>query len=322
MWLRVVEDNPAHTRLDQWLAAHLAECSRTQIKRLIQNGQVTVDGQAARSATRVKPHRTVSIHWTPETAGTERNELQPYALALDVLYEDEVLAVIDKPAGLVMHPSPGHPQQTLANALVHRWPAVSDPNGQMRPGIVHRLDRDTSGLVVVARNQSVLEALQAQFRQRQVAKTYLALLDGFLEPLTGQIDVHLGRHPRHRQRQAAFPADAAQPPSGTREARSAYQVTAYLQSQPPGHIFPFSLVEVSPLTGRTHQIRVHMAYTGHPVVGDALYGLRKPRLRLHRQFLHASTLAFIHPVQARRMQFRAPLPSDLADCLQTLVPAA
>lgn len=318
-WSGQVEETvPARPRLDYWLAQRHPALSRTQIQRLIRSQQVSVDGRAARASVRLQPGQTVTL------ARTELPRAEPlpsYPLALDVLYEDAALAIVNKPAGLVMHPAPGHPQRTLANAVMHRWPDLQGNPDRTRPGIVHRLDKDTSGLVVIAKTHRTLHALQDQFKQRRVRKTYLTLVDGFLEPRAGAIDVPLGRHPRHRQRQAAFPAEDGAVRPGARPARSLYRVTRYLQRLAPSGTRPFSLVEVEPETGRTHQIRVHMAYLGHPVVGDATYGLRKPRLALSRHFLHAAGLAFQHPVRGQSMQFRSSLPNDLAACVRALTEA-
>ena len=316
-WSFTVPDGQACDRLDRWLTARITDLSRTQLKNLIQVGQVTVDGHPARAATRLKAQQVVAVRVTEEPPAAHG---EPYALDLDVIYEDDALAVIDKPPHLVMHPSPGHTHQTLSNALVYRWPGIRQLGTGQRLGVVHRLDRDTSGLVLIALTDHILHQLQAQFQARTVSKGYTALLDGFLEPEAGHVDVPLGRHPRHRQRQAAFPAAPAPLPRSLRTAFTAYQVDGYWQSRPPGRVFPFTQVALEPRTGRTHQIRVHMAYLGHPVVGDATYGLRKPRLSLPRQFLHASRLAFDHPVHGKRMCFRSALPADLAQALAHLDP--
>ena len=318
-WSGQVEAATARPRLDYWLAQRHPALSRTRIQRLIRSEQVSVDGRAARASIRLQPGQTVTLARTELPRAEE--PLPSYPLALNVIYEDAALAVIDKPAGLVMHPAPGHPQRTLANAVMHRWPDLQDNPDRTRPGIVHRLDKDTSGLVVIAKTHRALHALQDQFKRRRVRKTYLTLVDGFLEPRVGVVDVPLGRHPRQRQRQAAFPAEDGSCRPGARQARSLYRVTRYLQRLAPSGTWPFSLVEVEPETGRTHQIRVHMAYLGHPVVGDATYGLRKPRLPLPRHFLHAAYLAFQHPVREQPMQFHSSLPDDLAACVRALTAA-
>ncbi len=318
VWTQTVEEDSA-PRLDQWLVQRFSHLSRAQWQRMIRDGQVTVDGVVSRAAHRLRPGQQISVSARIRPART-RPALVPWPLEMDVVYEDADLAIINKPATLVVHPAPGHAQQTLANAIVHRWPHLPATFAENRPGIVHRLDKDTSGLVAIAKSAAAHLGLQRQFKARCVAKTYVALVDGFLEPARGTIAVPLGRHPRFRQRQAAFPhaSRSASGPRGVREAETRYRVRQYLRSRTPAPAHPFSLVDVEPHTGRTHQIRVHLAYLSHPVVGDALYGPRKPRLRLNRHFLHACTLGFVHPVRQVAVQFRAPLPTELQDCLAAL----
>lgn len=314
-WSRSVEAREVPVRLDQWLARHCADLSRSQLQKLIQAQQVTVDGAPVKAATRLKARQCVHLSWTrTESTAVPR----PYALELTAVFEDDAMAVFDKPAHLTMHPAPGHAHDTLVNALVHRWPDCGQFPDRNRLGLVHRLDKDTSGLVVVARTPPALRALQRQFQDRTVQKTYTALLDGFLAPPAGSVDVSIGRHPRHRQRMAAFPNAGAEHPVPVRAAVSGYQVQRYLQGRAPGARHPFSLVAVQPHTGRTHQIRVHMAYLGHPVVGDGTYGLRRPRLSLARHFLHASGLELTHPITQHRLRFESPLPSELAHCVSGL----
>jgi len=236
-------------------------------------------------------------------------ELVPEAIPLTIVYEDSFLLVVDKPAGLVVHPAPGHPGGTLVNALLAHCPELAS-SGDRRPGIVHRLDRDTSGLILVAKSEKVRRALQRQFQDRQVHKAYLALLEGLLQPSMGRIEAPLGRDPHHRQRMAVMP--------GGREAVTKYQVLE-LFTHPVGPVAgDYTLVEAEPLTGRTHQIRVHFASIGHPVVGDPVYGRRKRRLPVPRQFLHAHLLGFDHPVTSEHLELEAPLPADLAALLELL----
>ncbi len=316
VWTQTVEETAA-PRLDRWLARRFPHASRSQLQRMIAAGQVTVDGTAPRAADRLRPGQQIVVSGRvrkPHTA------LVPYPMELDVVYEDADLAIVDKPAHLVVHPAPGHPTQTLANAMIHRWPDLPSAPEANRPGIVHRLDKDTSGLVAIAKTAAAHWSLQQQFKQRRIAKTYLALVDGFLEPAQGKIETPLGRHPRFRQRQAAFPhgSEIASRRRGVRAAETRYRVRQYLHSRSPRQSYPFTLVEVEPRTGRTHQIRVHLAYLSHPVVGDELYGLRKQRLPLARHFLHASRLGLVHPIRQETMSFRAPLPPVLQDCLASL----
>ena len=315
-WTQTVEGNSA-PRLDHWLVQQFPNLSRSQLQRMIANGQVTVDGAKPRASDRLRPNQQVVVSGRAQTPKTE---LVPYPLEIDVVYEDEDLAIVNKPADLVIHPAPGHPIQTLANAVVHWWPDLPSTLEENRPGIVHRLDKDTSGLVVIAKTSAAHLALQHQFKERYISKTYLALADGFLEPASGRIEVPLGRHPRFRQRQAAFPhmSHGESQRHGVRTAETSYQVRQYLQSRTPGKSYPFTLVELKPHTGRTHQLRVHLAYLSHPIVGDNLYGLRKQRLHLGRHFLHACHLGLVHPVRQETMNFRAPLPAVLQDCLESL----
>jgi len=205
---------------------------------------------------------------------------------------------------MVIHPAPGHRSGTLVNALLARCPDLAGDSGDARPGIVHRLDRDTSGLILVAKNEPIRRALQRQFKARQVHKVYVALLDGHLEAAHGRIEAPLGRDPRRRQRMAVVP--------GGREAITEYRLLASFAGG------DYSLVEAEPKTGRTHQIRVHFASIGHPVVGDTVYGRRRTRLPVPRQFLHAQRLGFTHPLTGQPLEFEAPLPIDLAAVLHLL----
>ncbi len=304
----------ADLRLDQVCASRLATLSRTRVKRLVQEGSVLVDGRPSTPSFRVHPGQTVTVAVPAPLAET----IEPWSFNLPIVFEDEYLAVIDKPPGLSMHPGPGHPNRTMVNALVHRWPDWHKLGPDSRLGLVHRLDMDTSGLVVVARTAAAQTRLQQQFSERTVGKSYTALLDGWLEPPSGTVDVPLGRHPRWHQRQAAFPAGSAVAGIRIRNALTEFKVSRYLVSRPPGLQNPFSLADLRLHTGRTHQIRVHMAWLGFPVVGDRLYGLTKPRLHMPRQFLHASRLSFEHPCTGEHMAFGSDLPEDLAGPLAGL----
>ena len=307
----------AALRLDQVCASRLAPLSRTQVKALVQEGSILVDGRPSMPSFRVNPGQTVTVAMPAPLAGT----IEPWPANLSIVFEDEHLAVIDKPPGLSMHPGPGHPNRTLVNALVHRWPDWHTLGPDSRLGLVHRLDMDTSGLVVVARTAPAQARLQRQFSERTVGKSYTALLDGWLEPPSGTVDVPLGRHPRWHQRQAAFPTGSAVAGKRVRDALTEFKVSRYLVSRPPGLQQPFSLTDLRLHTGRTHQIRVHMAWLGFPVVGDRVYGLTKPRLHMPRQFLHASRLSFAHPCTGEHMAFGSDLPEDLAGPLAGLDPA-
>jgi 23S rRNA pseudouridine1911/1915/1917 synthase len=232
----------------------------------------------------------------------EEIQLIPQHMPLSVVYEDNDLVVVDKTAHLVVHPAPGHESGTLANALLARYPDLPvDDEG--RPGIVHRLDKDTSGLILVAKNEETRRDLQGQFKAGQVEKVYLALVQGRVEPGSGIIDAPIGRDPRERKRMAVVR-------QGGRQSVTEYQVLEQLGD--------FALLEVRPRTGRTHQVRVHLAFIRHPVVGDSVYGYRKQRLSVERQFLHAHRLAFRLPSSGQRMELASDLPADLAVLLEEL----
>ncbi len=292
-------------RLDRFLAAQVPELSRSAAQRLIEAGQVTVNGEPVKASYKTRPGDRVVVL----LPGDEPLKLVAEAIPLQIVYEDTDLLVVDKPAGMVVHPAPGHSSGTLVNALLARYPELAVAGGD-RPGIVHRLDRDTSGLIVVARNDRTRRALQRQFKERQVHKAYLALLEGHLQPAWGRIEAPIGRDPHHRQRMTVLP--------GGREALTEYHVLEQFAHSVGPAAGDYSLVEAEPLTGRTHQIRVHFASIGHPVVGDAVYGRRRSRLAVPRQFLHARRLAFKHPRTGQRLEFEAPLPADLAAILALL----
>ncbi len=292
-------------RLDRFLAAQVPELSRSAAQRLIEAGQVTVNGEPVKASYKTRPGDRVVVL----LPGDEPLKLVAEAIPLQIVYEDTDLLVVDKPAGMVVHPAPGHSSGTLVNALLARYPELAVAGGD-RPGIVHRLDRDTSGLIVVARNDRTRRALQRQFKERQVHKAYVALLEGHLQPAWGRIEAPIGRDPHHRQRMTVLP--------GGREALTEYHVLEQFAHTVGPVAGDYSLVEAEPLTGRTHQIRVHFASIGHPVVGDAVYGRRRSRLAVPRQFLHARRLAFKHPRTGQRLEFEAPLPDDLAPILALL----
>ena len=292
-------------RLDKFLAEQVPELSRSEVQRLIASGRVTVDGEPARPSHKVRVGEEVVVLVPAE----ESTELFPEAIPLDIVYEDQVLLVVDKPAGMVVHPAPGHSEGTLVNALLAHCPELAAGEGD-RPGIVHRLDRDTSGLILVAKNEKTRRALQRQFKERQVKKAYLALLNGHLHPAWGRIEAPVGRDPHHRQRMSVLP--------GGREALTEYHVLEQFAHQVGPAAGEYTLVEAEPLTGRTHQIRVHFASIGHPVVGDEVYGRRRTSLPVSRQFLHARRLGFKHPSTGQRLELEAPLPEELAAVLDLL----
>ncbi len=290
-------------RLDKLLSMEVPGLSRSAAQSLIEQGRVQVNGQAAKPSYKARPGDAVSVKVLAREAAAPAAQPIP----LSIVYEDDFLIVVDKPAGMVVHPAPGHAEGTLVNAVLARYPELAG-GGDDRPGIVHRLDRDTSGLIVVARGETVRQALQRQFRLHTVQKVYLALLHGALQPSWGRIEAPLGRDPRHRQRFAVLP--------GGREAVTEYHVQETFHTS--GDLGDLTLVTAEPETGRTHQIRVHLASIGYPVAGDRIYGRRREALPLAHQFLHAWKLGFEHPATGRRLELEAPLPPDLAAILELL----
>ncbi len=295
----IVPPDGGGVRLDRFLSSLLGDHSRSSLQRLIRDGHVTVGGRSVKPNTSVRPGERVAVEISDPAPSTP----VPEDLPLPILYEDTDLVVVDKPAGMVVHPSAGHAAGTLVNALLHHIGDLSGIGGELRPGIVHRLDRGTSGVMVVAKHDRAHQELSRQFRDREVEKEYIALVWGVVQA-GRRIDTPIGRDPVQRQRMSAR----------ARRARSA--VTRVTRAtQLPG----VSLVQVAILTGRTHQIRVHLSSIGHPIVGDALYGGVRRRVpanlralsRLERPFLHAHRLAFHHPSDGRPMEYESPLPDDL-----------
>jgi 23S rRNA pseudouridine1911/1915/1917 synthase len=307
-------------RLDRWLAARLPEHSRSTIQRWIKEGAVLVNQRQARANLRLSPGDQIQV--TLPDAPRESG-LVAESIPLQVIYEDQDLIVINKPAGLVVHPAPGHEGGTLVNAILHHVPDLAGIGGEIRPGIVHRLDKDTSGAIVVAKHEAALRHLQAQFKSRKVEKHYIALVEGKLEEDQGRIVAPIGRDPRNRKRMAVLFAE--NPGSiHAREATTEY-VTKARYTVPLQNDLgrgTFSLVQAHPITGRTHQIRVHFAWLGHPLVGDPIYGLKRQRLRTPRLFLHAAKLAFRLPSSGEWKEFHAPLPDELQQVLDRLEEAS
>jgi 23S rRNA pseudouridine1911/1915/1917 synthase len=286
----------AGERLDVFVARMLPALTRSRVQKLIDGGSVSVEGVRAKPSLRLEVGQGVRVNVPPAAEATAR----PEEIALDVLYEDRDLLAVNKPPGMTVHPSPGHPRATLVNAILAHCHDLSGVGGVLRPGIVHRLDRDTSGVILVAKNDEAHNALARQLKARTVEKTYLALVEGTPKPPAGVIDAPIARDPRHRQRMAVV--------EGGRESVTAYRVVERFRA--------YALVEAHPKTGRTHQIRVHLAAIGHPIVGDRLYG--KPSPLVARQFLHAQGIAFVHPSTGERMEVEAPLAEDLAAVLGAL----
>jgi len=285
-------------RLDLFIARRRPELTRSRIRRLIDEGLVTVDGAHAKASARVSEGETVALVVPP----TAEAELEAEAIPLSIIYQDNDILVVDKPAGLTVHPAPGHPRGTLVNALLAAHPEMREVGDALRPGIVHRLDKDTSGLIVVAKNERAQAALQAQLREREVKKAYVALVRGVPEPREGMIEAPIGRNPKNRKKMAVV-ADG-------REATTKYRVVEVIGGG------QYALLQVEPVTGRTHQIRVHLSALGHPIVGDATYGGRSKVIG--RQFLHAAKLAFAMPPSQRMIEFESPLPADLREALEEL----
>lgn len=315
--LRVAPEE-AGRRLDQYLAAQFAEVSRARVQQLIRQGKVEVEGAAAKASQRLKGNQTVTL-----LGPAEAPPLRAVAedIPLDVVYEDDALAVVSKPAGMMVHAGAGRAEEsrnrgTLVNALLHHFAALSGVGGELRPGIVHRLDKQTSGLMVVAKDDAAHRKLAAQFAARQVHKKYVALVHGWVKRDEGAIEQAIARDRIRRTRMTTRG-------SGGRAALSRYRVRERLET-PWGK---FSLLEVTIATGRTHQIRVHLASLGHAVVGDTLYGaprqLRhrdgsRQRPTLPRNFLHAAALEFTHPRSGKALSFSRPLPAELEGFLENL----
>ena len=295
----------AEQRLDLWLASE-RDITRHAARTLIDAGFVTVNGRLGRPGQRIHEHDAVLVNATGDAKaaqetgddGASRSRAGTATEPLNVVYEDEWLAVIDKPAGLVVHPAAGHPDGTLADMLRARGTTWSLLGGEERPGIVHRLDRDTSGLLVVAKTEAAHRALAAQLRDRTLGRTYIAIVHGGFRETTGTIEAPIARDPRNRKRMAVVDSG--------RSATTDFRVTERLGT--------LSVLEVQLRTGRTHQIRVHLAYIRHPVVGDIVYG--KPEPGLPRLALHAARLSFVHPADGNTRTFESPLPKEIEEFLE------
>jgi 23S rRNA pseudouridine1911/1915/1917 synthase len=294
--IRLLVDQ-AGLRLDKYICMSCGDLTRSFVQKLIEEGRVTVDNKVAKPSLKPKAGEVIVIHVPPPTPCPA---LVAEDIPLTVVYEDGDLLVIDKPAGITVHPAPGHPSQTLVNAILARCPEVSAIDGSLRPGIVHRLDKDTSGLIMAAKNKAAHLSLAAQLKNRRVLKRYWVLVKGRPSPEEGTIEAPVGRHPKDRKRMAVVPQG--------REAVTSYRVVRRLGN--------YTLVEATPHTGRTHQIRVHFASIGCPVAGDAVYGVRWPNLR--RQFLHAFLLGFRLPSTGEYVEFRSDLPAELGEALERL----
>ena len=287
-------------RLDRFLVSMLDNTSRTTIQQLIHSGDVLVNGQSSKSGYALREGDEIQIHQLTPVQSV--SNLTPQSLPLDIVYEDDDLWVINKQAGLVVHPALGHSHDTLLNALLAYYPDLQDIESE-RPGIVHRLDRDTSGLIIVAKNLPTQSALIEQMKRHEIIKRYLALVEGIVSLDHGSIDAPIGRDPRNRQKMAITA-------TGSRDAVTHFRVLERFQRH--------TLLLLQLETGRTHQIRVHLQAIGHPIFGDPTYGSghTHPTIPLSRQFLHASQLIFTHPTTGQPLELEAPLPPDLEDVLQ------
>ncbi|MDP9290983.1 MAG: RluA family pseudouridine synthase [Verrucomicrobiota bacterium] len=284
-----VEKNHARERLDQFLVMQLPALSRSRIAQLIKDGAALLNGEQTRPSARLKTDDVIDFTEPPPIV----SDNQPEQIALDILFEDSDIIVLNKPAGMVVHPAAGNREHTLVNALLYHCRELSGIGGEQRPGIVHRLDKETSGCLVVAKNDLAHNKVSAQFAGREILKIYLAVVTGRLKAKTGVIEAPIGRHRVHRQKMAVVPDSG-------RAAKTSYRVVRELEGG-------LSLVECQLHTGRTHQIRVHLKHLGNPIAGDAVYGSRGG---FSRQMLHAWKLGFFHPADAKWMEFVARLPDD------------
>ena len=303
----VVERSLPHERLDTFLRAQFPAVSRGTIQRLIEQGHITVNGEKAKPTHAPRAGERISVYW-PEARPAEA---RPEDLPLEIIYEDKDLLVLNKTPGMVVHPAAGNEEHTLVNALLHHCKGqLSGIGGVARPGIVHRLDKDTSGCLVVAKNDATHLALSAQFAERSLDKTYLAIVCGAMPHAKGEIRAAIARHPSHRKRMAVT-EDAG------RDARTSYRVIERLNDA--------TFVQATLHTGRTHQIRVHFQHIGFPIVGDETYGARQnrrleelARFAASRVMLHAHQLEFVHPRTKRKRKFEAPVPEDFRRTLEAL----
>ncbi|MBT1278902.1 RluA family pseudouridine synthase [Thermoanaerobacter sp. CM-CNRG TB177] len=284
-------------RIDVFLAAEL-DYTRSYIKKLIVDGLVFVNGKTVKPSYKVKENDEVVVN-IPEA---EKIDVLPENIPLDILYEDDDIIVINKPQGMVVHPAPGNYSGTLVNALLYHCKNLSGINGILRPGIVHRLDKDTSGVMVVAKNDKAHISLSNQIKERSVFKKYVAIVEGVIKDEEGKIEAPIGRHPVDRKKMAVI--------EDGRYALTLYKVLERFKEN--------TLIEAVIKTGRTHQIRVHMAFIGHPVVGDPVYGFKKQKFKLKGQALHSRVLGFIHPTKGVYMEFEAPLPEYFKKLIEIL----
>lgn len=294
-----VEPADQGKRLDIFIVEKVSSLSRSRVKSLIEDSKVLINERPVKPSYKVKVHDWVKI-FIPEP---KELEIEPKEIPFEILYEDDFVAVISKPAGLVVHPAPGHSDDTLVHGLLHRLKNLSEIGGKIRPGIVHRLDKDTSGVMLVAKTDRSHKRLVEAFKERKIQKTYLAIVYHHLTPPQGKVETFIGRHPTHRKKMAVLKEG--------RLAITFYEVKEYL--------YRASLVVAKPVTGRTHQLRVHFSYLGHPILGDPIYGGLKPDVpKPPRLMLHAYRIKFTHPETLKDMEFLSPLPQDFLEYLEAL----
>lgn len=298
----VAQDQDRGQRVDAYLAGKLADLSRSQLKKIIADEALMVNGRQAKASHKLQAGDEIALELPDEDACLPQAE----DLNLKVVYEDEVLAVIDKPLGMVVHPAPGHSSGTLVNGLLYRFDHLARQNGDFRAGIVHRIDKDTSGLLVIAKTEAAYEGLAGQLRDHAMEREYLALIEGILKSPAGTIDAPLGRDPSHRLRMAIV--------SGGRRAVTHYERVRTYEKH--------SLVRCRLETGRTHQIRVHLKSLGHPIAGDPVYGFKRPTVNYPGQMLHARKLGFHHPKTGRLLRFYSLVPPAYRKVLESLARAS
>lgn len=300
-FIKTIVPQNAPARLDVFLTGQFPDFSRTRIQQLIRDGMVQVDGQLTdKSGQTIKPGQEIVLEIPPPVT----TEITGEKIDLVIIYEDENVLVVDKPAGMVVHPAYGHGSGTLVNAILGREGELPLINGEFRPGIVHRLDKETSGLILIAKNDRSLHHLQEQFKNRKVEKNYLALVDGHPPTPVGRVDAPIGRDPRNRKKMAVVE------PGLGREAVTDFKMVQEFKNH--------TYLGIHPLTGRTHQIRVHMRFLGCPVTGDTIYGLKKSSVTLNRHFLHATRLIIRLPDEDQPRIFTAKLPAELQIVLDEL----
>lgn len=301
----IVKPGTRRERIDIFLSRETG-LSRSQADKLIKTGQVKLNSGPAKPSYQVKENDRIIVSIPPAKELSARPENIP----LDIVHEDKDIIVINKPPGIVVHPAAGNPSGTLVNALLHHCRDISGIGGCIRPGVVHRLDKDTSGLMVFAKNDAAHLNISGQIRNREMKKTYVALVHGEIKDDFGEINAPIGRHPVHRKKMAVITASNMK----KREALTYYKVIERFS----GKLGQFTLVELDLKTGRTHQIRVHLSHLGHPVVGDRTYSKKKDLTGAGRQLLHASKLAFIHPATGRYMEFKSDIPGDMKQVIEGL----